>query len=141
MDVIADSSLRSDRRGVTPVIGIILMVAVAVILAAIIGAFVLDVGSDPQPVPNTRFAFDYNSSGNLTISHDGGETIDSKNTLELEVVYTDASGSRTEPWGLPVDSESSITLPTKPKSDTEVRVIWTGPDGESSDVIARDTVP
>ncbi|ELY52478.1 type IV pilin [Natronolimnohabitans innermongolicus] len=39
-----------DERAVSPVIGIILMVAITVILAAVIAAFVLDMGpDDPDP--------------------------------------------------------------------------------------------
>ncbi len=39
-----------DERAVSPVIGIILMVAITVILAAVIAAFVLDMGpEDPDP--------------------------------------------------------------------------------------------
>jgi len=37
-------SLRKDERGVSPVIGVILMVAITVILAAVIAAFVFGVG-------------------------------------------------------------------------------------------------
>ena len=35
-----------DERAVSPVIGVILMVAITVILAAVIGTFVLDLGND-----------------------------------------------------------------------------------------------
>ena len=39
--------MRNDlERGVSPVIGVILMVSITVILAAVIGVFVLDFGSD-----------------------------------------------------------------------------------------------
>ena len=41
-----------DERAVSPVIGVILMVAITVILAAVIGAFVLDLGSN-QSEPAT----------------------------------------------------------------------------------------
>ena len=37
-----------DERAVSPVIGVILMVAITVILAAVIAAFVLDMGSNQQ---------------------------------------------------------------------------------------------
>jgi flagellin-like protein len=38
--------LSGEDRGVSPVIGVILMVAITVILAAVIGAFVLGLGDD-----------------------------------------------------------------------------------------------
>ena len=39
-----------DERAVSPVIGVILMVAITVILAAVIAAFVLDIGDAGEPV-------------------------------------------------------------------------------------------
>jgi len=38
----------SDERAVSPVIGVILMVAITVILAAVIGSFVIDLGGNVQ---------------------------------------------------------------------------------------------
>ena len=40
------TSPNEDERAVSPVIGVILMVAITVILAAVIGTFVLDLGND-----------------------------------------------------------------------------------------------
>lgn len=40
-----------DTKGVSPVIGVILMVAITVILAALIGSFVLGVGDDIEETP------------------------------------------------------------------------------------------
>ncbi len=52
-----------DDRGVSPVIGAILMVAITVILAAVIGAFVLDLGSQLGSTgPQTQLAVSDNSS-------------------------------------------------------------------------------
>ena len=39
-----------EERAVSPVIGVILMVAITVILAAVIAAFVLDIGDTGEPV-------------------------------------------------------------------------------------------
>lgn len=74
--------LLDDDRAVSPVIGVILMVAITVILAAVIGTFVLGLGDQvSQTTPNASFGFDYDrvNGGNdsLTISHNGGDTIGS----------------------------------------------------------------
>jgi flagellin-like protein len=77
----------STERAVSPVIGVILMVAITVILAAVIGAFVLEIGDQQETAPTASFTFDqevryYNDSTdntNLTtleVSHAGGQTID-----------------------------------------------------------------
>ena len=70
--------LLNDDDAVSPVIGVILMVAITVILAAVIGTFVLGLGDQVQTTaPNAQFQFDYDSSqqGNLTITHSGGDGI------------------------------------------------------------------
>ena len=50
-----------DERAVSPVIGVILMVAITVILAAVIAAFVLDIGPGSGPV-NAAVSADADSS-------------------------------------------------------------------------------
>jgi flagellin-like protein len=42
-------------RAVSPVIGVILMVAITVILAAVIGAFVLEIGDQQETAPSSSF--------------------------------------------------------------------------------------
>ena len=82
----------SDDRAVSPVIGVILMVAITVILAAVIGTFVLGLGDslgDSQPTAQIGLEAGVDgSNGSVTFSHDGGDSIDSEN---LELVITDGS--------------------------------------------------
>ena len=70
--------LLNDNDAVSPVIGVILMVAITVILAAVIGTFVLGLGDQVQTTaPNGNFQFDYDSgSENLTVTHNGGDGIE-----------------------------------------------------------------
>jgi flagellin-like protein len=60
------TTLLSDERAVSPVIGVILMVAITVILAAVIGTFVLGLGQNVQSTPSASFDFD--STPVLTLS-------------------------------------------------------------------------
>jgi flagellin-like protein len=79
------------RRAVSPVIGVILMVAITVILAAVIGAFVLEIGDQQETAPNTSFDSEQRDvyvyqgpssnrdSVNVTevaLSHAGGSVVD-----------------------------------------------------------------
>ena len=84
--------LGTEERGVSPVIGVILMVAITVILAAVIGGFVLQLGSgvgDAAPqasigVSDTNFAND-----SIELRHSGGDTIEWADTnVILEVTGT-----------------------------------------------------
>jgi flagellin-like protein len=86
--------LISDDDAVSPVIGVILMVAITVILAAVIGTFVLGLGDQVQDsAPNANFQFEYSDvvldEGDdgtnpvdlkqIEISHNGGEDVDGDN--------------------------------------------------------------
>ncbi|WP_049911187.1 type IV pilin [Halorubrum lipolyticum] len=71
--------LKGENRAVSPVIGVILMVAITVILAAVIGTFVLGLGDQlGDTAPQASFdVTDVNSSnGNITFAKTGGQTID-----------------------------------------------------------------
>jgi flagellin-like protein len=74
-------TLFSDDRGVSPVIGVILMVAITVILAAVIGTFVLGLGDSlGNSQPTAQLNAELNStSGNVTISHGGGDALETNN--------------------------------------------------------------
>ena len=52
-----ESLFTREDRGVSPVVGVILMVAITVILAAVIGTFVLDLGSNVQQNPQAGVTF------------------------------------------------------------------------------------
>ena len=69
--------LLNDDDAVSPVIGVILMVAITVILAAVIGTFVLGLGDQVQTTaPNGNFEFDFDSSAEtLEVTHTGGDGI------------------------------------------------------------------
>ncbi|WP_455448151.1 type IV pilin [Natrinema thermotolerans] len=55
-----------DQRAVSPVIGVILMVAITVILAAVIAAFVLDLGQGQSANPQAGLSFDHNPNSDNT---------------------------------------------------------------------------
>lgn len=71
-------ALVPDDHAATPVIGIILMVMVTVTLAAVVGSFALGLASfvdTGAPAAEIHFEYDPAGDGNLTITHDSGETI------------------------------------------------------------------
>jgi flagellin-like protein len=69
-------NLSADESAVSPVIGVILMVAITVILAAVIGAFVLGLGdSIGDSGPQASLSFSENSSGDVTVTHQGGDNL------------------------------------------------------------------
>jgi flagellin-like protein len=75
----------SSDRGVSPVIGVILMVAITVILATVIGAVVLDFGNSAgETAPSASIDASVNSSDDgVTLEHTGGDSLDTGETRIL----------------------------------------------------------
>jgi flagellin-like protein len=127
-----------DDRGVSPVIGVILMVAITVILAAVIATFVLGLGEQVSST-SPQVNIDWNeSSGNPTggngliagATHNGGGTVDGAN-IDLT---TDGTGTIA---GEPPDaSELSagdlLGTVRDPTPGDQVRVIWSSDNGETT---------
>ena len=136
--------LRKDDA-VSPVIGVILMVAITVILAAVIGTFVLGLGGQvSQTTPSASFSFDFApNNDNVTITHDGGATLDGENTQTLNV--TSDSASTQQEWGnsstFPITAGDSYTYDGTINSGDDVRVVWTSTNGDTSATIGRQTAP
>jgi flagellin-like protein len=89
----------SDDRAVSPVIGVILMVAITVILAAVIGTFVLGLGDslgDSQPTAQLDVTVDTNT---VSVEHAGGDPIEAD---ELRVIVSNTSAD-TQVSGTVVD--------------------------------------
>lgn len=79
------------ERAVSPVIGVILMVAITVILAAVIGSFVLGIGGDINETPQVRLSVSA-SGESVDISHDGGDSLTGD---DLRIIVNNATGSNT----------------------------------------------
>lgn len=156
-------ALLRDDDAVSPVIGVILMVGITVILAAVTGSFVLGLGEPPETPPQAGFEFDYRSGGvgSLDISHTGGDNIEPD---RLAVASTEAvnpapgndSGSPAagvsrvgldseadgSPW---VDSEvragTSVTVVSGTAGNgvgaATVRVVYVGASGERTATLAE----
>jgi flagellin-like protein len=80
----------SDDRAVSPVIGVILMVAITVILAAVIGTFVLGLGDQlGDTAPQASFDIESNSSS-VNITKTGGQSI------PIDDIAVSVDGNRTD---------------------------------------------
>ena len=133
--------LFTEERAVSPVIGVILMVAITVILAAVVGSFVLGLAGDvSESAPTVQIDFSYDSDGpNVTLTHDGGSSF-SSDTVRL--TGTGGTSDDLEDWGngqVRAGDSVPVDIPQESEGDT-LRVIWEGSGGSSS-VIARSTVP
>ena len=83
----AETEESGRSRAVSPVIGVVLMVAITIILAAVIGAFVLGFGADTEGAPSASFTSDQDEDpfevdsdpAEVTFTHNGGDNIDADN--------------------------------------------------------------
>jgi len=141
--------LLTEDRAVSPVIGVILMVAITVILAAVIGTFVLGLGDQvSENAPQASFSFDFNiatgggGSDYVNITHEGGETLDNS-TISVAAdspLSYDSGNSQWDDAGGTISAGDTGVFTGINNGDT-VRVIWTNPAGGATNTIARATAP
>ena len=138
--------LIADDDAVSPVIGVILMVAITVILAAVIGTFVLGLGENiNDDAPNTTWETSYEESSpttstscdpagdgsenTLEITHQSGQTIDADRLTISE------DGSDRKDWDTDCDGSTDVgvgdTATVDADSEATVRLIWTAEGGGS----------
>jgi flagellin-like protein len=151
-------TLFTDDDAVSPVIGVILMVAITVILAAVIGAFVLGIGSSQEKAPQATFSFSYDDAGDgwssgtnndeVTISHDGGETVDNSSlafTIRGNNIRDGDTTVSNDIGGSTWSAGTSMTIAEDGgdgiQSGDTVRIIWTSSSGDSTQVIGDGNVP
>ena len=100
-----------ETRGVSPVIGVILMVAITVILAAVIGSFVLGIGGDVEAAPQASLSLNDTDKG---LVHQGGDSLEKSEINVTGGVTLATSASDTlEPggtWGLNGTAGSTVRV-------------------------------
>lgn len=146
--------LFTDDKAVSPVIAVILMVAITVILASIVGVFVLDLGEETETAPQVAFDYEFNENANidLTVTHLSGDTFEA-NTVEFTGVGLDqgAEDYQNKAWheidpdddfeaGDEIDAGDAVTLEELP-DDFELDIVWSSPDTDLSDTIGGTSGP
>jgi len=91
-----------DEKAVSPVIGVILMVAITVILAAVIGAFVLDLGSNQSQSPTAGVTIEDDGSSTITITVNDPGNVD-------ELVVREGGSDLTGPTSVSAGDELTVT--------------------------------
>jgi flagellin-like protein len=121
---------QQDNKGVSPVIGVILMVAITVIIAAVVANFVLNLGGNLQEEPRATVTF------NQEVDHFGNQTYNITVTVSnmdnadyLVVTPVGTAGNNF------VDiTASGNTGPTYGDGDTNSIVTYAGPNASEVDV-------
>ncbi len=130
--------LRTDDDAVSPVIGVILMVAITVILAAVIASFVLGLGDSTESTPTATIEFD-DSGDYVEIYHENGDTLE-EDRISVKVNGTTEDVLESGPYSSG-DMIANVTDGEGYGSDGEVRVVWESASGDSSTTLATHEIP
>ena len=159
--------LFADEEAVSPVIGVILMVAITVILAAVIASFVLGLGNQAGTVqPQASFSFDYDTSspnpetweGNLTVAHQSGDSVIAEELFLRGEAFNESGDSSLATYnstksgsnytasisGQSGDREAVVggdRLDVGANTTYEVDVVWESTEGDSSATLGSDEGP
>ncbi|SEN91275.1 flagellin N-terminal-like domain-containing protein [Halorientalis persicus] len=160
--------LLEEDDAVSPVIGVILMVAITVILAAVIASFVLGLGGSQQQTPQASFSWDYTQyndtatgdqpEGLVEVSHDGGDSIKHNELVFRGTGFRNAgdtdsnisSGNAGENWPATAASGSigdtsavvgGDVVGIGATSDFEFTLVWEPQEGDTSATLSEKTGP
>ena len=143
----------------SPVIGVILMVAITVILAAVIGTFVLGLGDQVQQTsPNAQWDWD-RSGDSLTLTHQSGDTVSYTNVnVTSSATNGFAAGNSGDPlyhsssnndlyFKNDLSAGSSGTIAELDGDSAEdqrgetIRLVWASDEGGSTSTLTSYEVP
>ena len=124
----------ADDRAVSPVIGVILMVAITVILAAVIASMTLGLGDSAQTAPQAKFDFEQSGTGasaTVTVTHASGASIDPARVT----VIADGDNAFTGSVGADGKISAGDSITVNAGSTDEVKVVWESEDGGTSSTL------
>ncbi|WP_254807388.1 type IV pilin [Natronosalvus amylolyticus] len=114
----------SSSRAVSPVIGVILMVAITVILAAVIAAFVLDLGQSSSANVNAAVTIDNDSSEvTFTLTDKGNaEYVEIRNPSDGSLAEDDDSRLDTvgASWSTPDNNQRYTVVAVSGDDETQI---------------------
>ena len=126
-----------NEKAVSPVIGVILMVAITVILAAVIAAFVFGMANAVPASKNVAIVAHKDSPSAITFTNYGGKDIEKINSISI-TAYGDTD-EYTGSLGLPVSSTTTITATTIGDFGGNNRVVAVGTFMDGTTTILLDT--
>jgi FlaG/FlaF family flagellin (archaellin) len=129
------------ERGVSSVVGVVIVVALVTILGALVGGYVFGVQdrSLQEPAPQVNWEYEYDG-GALTVRHEAGDSLDPTAVYVREnadpgseQTWGDMGGDTTDGE---VRADDTVTVAFSPSSDAEqgVTIYWriVDPDPENS---------
>lgn len=138
------TALLRDRTALSPVVGIVVVVAFTVLAVGLGGTVLVELAeerSQPDP-PNTAVAFEYDYPGHtLTIRHAGGDALRA-DAIEIRDTLSDG---RHHDMRLDRDGtfgHGDVLVDAQPYDRGEtIRVVWTSEDGTATATLGTSNVP
>jgi flagellin-like protein len=118
-------NLFDDDNAVSPVIGVILMVAITVILAAVIGAFVLNLGSSQDTAPSASWQWNDNGS-NVLVSMQSGSSVQTSEIYVNDIAWNGSGGANT------ISAGDTMVLGN---GASEYEIVWKSSKTDQSSVL------
>lgn len=89
--------IRKSEDAVSPVVGVMLMLVVTIIIAAVVSAFAGGMGTSQKSVPQMNLKVYYSQSDGMRLEHNGGDVL---STQDVNVIlrHTETMGSSHESW-------------------------------------------
>jgi flagellin-like protein len=114
-----------NNRAVSPVIGVILMVAITVILAAVIGTFVLTLGDSNETAPQATLSLETGEDeGEVILAHQGGDQ------LNLSDIEFNADDSTDETLNVTDDGSEGVSGDLSAGGSTTLTITEEGDEDE-----------
>lgn len=127
----------ADKRAVSPVVGVALLLAITTILAAVVGSVILGLGTGPVGEPEVTLSFEVVDGDTIELRHEGGDQLDAE-----EVVVLDSSGRELEP-GLDKDLSTGERQEivssgefAELEDDERISIVWQDPRGDGERILA-----
>lgn len=135
--------LYHDERAVPPVIGVILMVGITVILAALIAAFVLGFGAEQAVAPQNAWVVEEEpsggGSGTVTFTHDGGDPVDADQLSASITGDGQVDDLSTSADRLTSGDEVAVELSGVSEGDV-INLVWNQAGGDDTAILRQFTL-
>lgn len=142
---------RGEDRGLSPVVSVLLLIAVVVVMVGAIGTFMFGLGGTAlqSGAPQSTMSFSWDQDADeLTVTHDGGPELTDQNSLGIQIwvegqntrTWANASGGGEQDLPLQAGDDIALSGDSVDPGDT-VRVVWVGPDGKQTDTLAKFNIP
>lgn len=134
---------RYEERAASPVVGVVLMIAITVVLGSVIGTFTLGLDDGiGATAPQVQFALHYDRTatsadcgnassgdGTLILTHRGGTELSTADTTVVGADVLNASGALDRNCtGLPAEIVAGMSFSMAVEADDEVNIVWANGD-------------